>query len=150
MARVTVEDCIEKVENRFDLVLLAAQRARQLSSGMVTELSRDDDKNPVIALREIADEAISPDELKKVLINNTQRFVQADNPFGKDDDDEESLLKELEKEMELSSDSTDEEADFSEETTAESFDDDFAKALEALADQLPDDLEDSADIKFDE
>ncbi len=139
MARVTVEDCIEKVENRFDLVLLAAQRARQLSSGSVTTLSRDNDKNPVIALREIAETAVSPEELEQLLINNTQRFVQADNPFGKDDDDEESLLKELEKEMDLSSDS---------EVTDEGFDDDFAKALEALADQLPDDMEDDSDVSF--
>ncbi len=139
MARVTVEDCIEKVENRFDLVLLAAQRARQLSSGTVTTLSRDNDKNPVIALREIAETAVSPEELEQLLINNTQRFVQADNPFGKDDDDEESLLKELEKEMDLSSDS---------EVSDEGFDDDFAKALEALADQLPDDMEDDSDLSF--
>ncbi len=146
MARVTVEDCIEKVESRFDLVLLAAQRARQLSSGAVTTLSRDNDKNPVIALREIADDVISPKELEQILINNTQRFVQIDNPFGKDDDEEESLLKELEKEMGLSS-ADDLNAG---EDMAESFDDDFAKALEALADQLPDDMEDDTDIKFDE
>ncbi len=147
MARVTVEDCIEKVESRFDLVLLAAQRARQLSSGAVTTLSRDNDKNPVIALREIADDVISPKELEQILINNTQRFVQIDNPFGKDDDEEESLLKELEKEMGLSSEADDLNAG---EDMAESFDDDFAKALEALADQLPDDMEDDTDIKFDE
>ncbi len=147
MARVTVEDCIEKVENRFDLVLLSAQRARQLSSGAVTSLPRDNDKNPVIALREIAETAISPEELEQVLISNTQRFVHADNPFGKDDDDEESLLKELEREMESSSNIKDEAADS--DAPKEDFDSDFAKALEALADQLPDDMEDDADLKFD-
>ncbi len=149
MARVTVEDCIEKVESRFDLVLLAAQRARQLSSGAVTTLSRDNDKNPVIALREIAEEVVSPEDLERVLINNTQRFAQADNPFGKDDDDEESLLKELEKEMGLSVEDDDLSAD-SETTAEEDFDDDFVKALEALADQLPDDIVEDADVKFDE
>ena len=63
MARVTVEDCIEKVENRFDLVLLAAHRARMISSGQQITVDRDNDKNPVVALREIADATLTPEDL---------------------------------------------------------------------------------------
>jgi DNA-directed RNA polymerase subunit omega len=73
MARVTVEDCIDKVENRFDLVLLAAHRARMISSGSPITLDRDNDKNPVVALREIADEAISPGDLKEELLHSLQK-----------------------------------------------------------------------------
>ena len=64
MARVTVEDCIDKVENRFDLVLLASHRARMISSGAPITIDRDNDKNPVVALREIADTTVSPDDLQ--------------------------------------------------------------------------------------
>ena len=69
MARVTVEDCIDKVENRFDLVLLASHRARMVSSGAPITIERDNDKNPVVALREIADETISPGDLREDLID---------------------------------------------------------------------------------
>ena len=65
MARVTVEDCIDKVDNRFDLVLMAAQRARQISGGADLTLDRDRDKNPVVALREIADETLKPKDLQE-------------------------------------------------------------------------------------
>ena len=74
MARVTVEDCIEKIPNRFDLVLVAAQRARGISSGEPLTVDRDNDKNPVVALREIADESISIDEVNDELINSLQRM----------------------------------------------------------------------------
>ena len=74
MARVTVEDCIEKIPNRFDLVLVAAQRARGISSGDPLTVDRDNDKNPVVALREIADESISIDEVNDELINSLQRM----------------------------------------------------------------------------
>jgi len=77
MARVTVEDCVDKVPNRFDLVLLAAQRARQISGGAELTIDRDRDKNPVVALREIADETILPQELNESLVSNLQR-VQID------------------------------------------------------------------------
>ncbi|MBV9076040.1 MAG: DNA-directed RNA polymerase subunit omega [Methylobacteriaceae bacterium] len=80
MARVTVEDCIDKVENRFELVLLAAHRARLISSGSPLLVARDRDKNPVVALREIADEAIQPDDLKEQLIHSLQRYVEVDEP----------------------------------------------------------------------
>jgi DNA-directed RNA polymerase subunit omega len=80
MARVTVEDCIDKVENRFELVLLAGHRARQISQGAQITVPRDNDKNPVIALREIADETLSPGDLKEDLIHSLQKHVEVDEP----------------------------------------------------------------------
>ena len=73
MARVTVEDCIEKVPNRFNLVLLAAHRARAISAGAQILVDRDNDKNPVVALREIAEDTVVPDELHETLIGTLQR-----------------------------------------------------------------------------
>jgi DNA-directed RNA polymerase subunit omega len=114
MARVTVEDCIDKVENRFELVLLASHRARMVSSGAQITVDRDNDKNPVVALREIADATIIPDDLKEDLIHSLQKYVEVDEPEpeavaaitageGVDDGDiafdrmsEEELLKGLE------------------------------------------------------
>ena len=80
MARVTVEDCIDKVDNRFELVLLASHRARQISQGAQITVDRDNDKNPVVALREIADETISPGDLKEDLIHSLQKYVEVDEP----------------------------------------------------------------------
>ncbi|MBH9975119.1 MULTISPECIES: DNA-directed RNA polymerase subunit omega [Bartonella] len=80
MARVTVEDCIDKVDNRFELVLLAAHRARQISQGAQITVDRDNDKNPVVALREIADETLSPADLKEDLIHSLQKHVEVDEP----------------------------------------------------------------------
>src|ERR671914_638119 len=80
MARVTVEDCIDKVENRFDLVLLASHRARMISSGAQITVDRDNDKNPVVSLREIAEQAISPEDLKEDLIHSLQKYVEVDEP----------------------------------------------------------------------
>ena len=75
MARVTVEDCVDKVSNRFDLVLMAAQRARQISGGADLTIDRDRDKNPVVALREIAEETVAVDDLKESAISSMQRVV---------------------------------------------------------------------------
>ena len=80
MARVTVEDCIDKVNNRFDLVLLASHRARMVSSGAQITIDRDNDKNPVVALREIAEATISPDDLKEELVHSLQKYVEVDEP----------------------------------------------------------------------
>jgi len=80
MARVTVEDCVDKVDNRFELVLLASHRARMLSSGSQPLVTRDRDKNPVVALREIADERLSPGDLKEDFIHSLQKFVEVDEP----------------------------------------------------------------------
>jgi DNA-directed RNA polymerase subunit omega len=114
MARVTVEDCIDKVENRFDLVLLAGHRARMISSGSQLTVDRDNDKNPVVSLREIAETTVSPGDLKEDLIHSLQKYVEVDEPEpevpligagGVDSDDaevtaermtEEELLKGLE------------------------------------------------------
>ena len=73
MARVTVEDCVDKVSNRFDLILFAAQRARQISSGADLTIDRDRDKNPVVALREIAEETVKPRELEEGIVTNLQK-----------------------------------------------------------------------------
>jgi len=80
MARVTVEDCIDKVDNRFDLVLLASHRARMISSGSQITVDRDNDKNPVVALREIAEKTVSPEDLKEDLIHSLQKYVEVDEP----------------------------------------------------------------------
>ena len=84
MARVTVEDCVDKISNRFDLVLLAAQRARQISGGAELTLDRDRDKNPVVALREIAEETITPDDLHEAVVANLQR-VRVDDEDAPDE-----------------------------------------------------------------
>lgn len=80
MARVTVEDCIEKVDNRFELVLLASHRARLISQGAPLTVDRDRDKNPVVALREIADGTVEPEDLKETLIHSLQKHVETDEP----------------------------------------------------------------------
>lgn len=80
MARVTVEDCIDKVENRFELVLLASHRARMISSGAPLTIDRDNDKNPVVALREIADETVATGDLREELIHSLQKYVEVDEP----------------------------------------------------------------------
>ena len=80
MARVTVEDCVDKVENRFELVLLAGHRARMIASGAPLTVDRDNDKNPVVALREIADQTIAPEDLKEDLIHSLQKYVEVDEP----------------------------------------------------------------------
>ena len=119
MARVTVEDCVVKIPNRFELVLLAAQRAREITSGAPLSLDRDDDKNPVVALREIADETIQLDHLKDSLVRGMQKHVEMDEPedvpeletslfgvvdpigsvIGEDEIDEEAVEEELEEDL---------------------------------------------------
>lgn len=80
MARVTVEDCVLKVPNRFDLVLLAAHRSRGISAGASLTVDRDNDKNPVVALREVADETVGVDDIEESLIRSLQRHVEIDEP----------------------------------------------------------------------
>jgi DNA-directed RNA polymerase subunit omega len=80
MARVTVEDCIDKVENRFDLVLIASHRARMISSGSSITVERDNDKNAVVALREIAESTLQPEDLKEDFIHSLQKHVEVDEP----------------------------------------------------------------------
>jgi len=96
MARVTVEDCIDKVTNRFELVMVASQRARKIGSGAALTIDRDNDKNPVVALREIADETVEVEELKEDLIRNNQRVIAMD-------DDGEDVIDMMDGEQEWSS-----------------------------------------------
>ena len=90
MARVTVEDCVDKIPNRFDLILSAAQRARQISGGADLTIDRDRDKNPVVALREIAEETLRPKDLQEAIVSNLQK-VQIDE---EDETDELASLSE--------------------------------------------------------
>ena len=80
MARVTVEDCVDKVPNRFDLVMLAAHRAREISAGSPITVDRDNDKNPVVSLREIADETQAAEDLRERLIESNQTQIEVDEP----------------------------------------------------------------------
>ena len=89
MARVTVEDCVDKVPNRFELVMLAAHRAREITAGSVLTVDRDNDKNPVVALREIADETQGADDLRERLIESLQTQIEVDEP----EDDAMALLQ---------------------------------------------------------
>ena len=88
MARVTVEDCVDKIPNRFELVMMAAQRARGISAGEQLTLDRDNDKNPVVSLREIAETTVSMEELEEEVIKSLQSFVAVDEP----EEDEMDLL----------------------------------------------------------
>ncbi|WP_238366808.1 DNA-directed RNA polymerase subunit omega [Mesobacterium pallidum] len=88
MARVTVEDCVDKVPNRFELVMLAAHRAREISSGAPLTVDRDNDKNPVVSLREIAEETQTADDLRERLIESNQTQIEVDEP----EDDSMALL----------------------------------------------------------
>ena len=94
MARVTVEDCVDKVPNRFELVMLAAHRAREISSGAPITVDRDNDKNPVVSLREIADETQSAEELRERLIESNQTQIEVDEA-EEDSMSEEMLLRQL-------------------------------------------------------
>jgi len=104
MARVTVEDCIEKIPNRFDLVLGAAQRARNISTGNPLTIDRDNDKNPVVALREIAEETIDPDFLRDEIIRSLQKLS---NPEISDEDENEVSDDVLEKPYSIDDELTD-------------------------------------------
>ncbi|MCY4591391.1 MAG: DNA-directed RNA polymerase subunit omega [Alphaproteobacteria bacterium] len=88
MARVTVEDCVERIPNRFDLVMVAAQRSRDISKGAPITVEEDNDKNPVIALREIADVTVDVGEVREALVRGLQRHVEIDEP----EDDQIELL----------------------------------------------------------
>ena len=80
MARVTVEDCVDKIPNRFELVLLAAHRARAITAGAPLVVDRDNDKNPVVSLREIASTKIKPDQLREDFVHSLQRHIEQDEP----------------------------------------------------------------------
>ena len=104
MARVTVEDCVDKVPNRFELVLLAARRAREISSGAPITIERDNDKNPVVSLREIAEETQSADDLRERLIESHQTQIEVDEP----EEDAMALLQGVEQDRPQVDDMTEE------------------------------------------
>ena len=151
MARVTVEDCVVKVPNRFELVLLAAQRAREVTSGAPLTLDRDDDKNPVVALREIADETISLGNLKDSLVRGMQKHIEMDEPedapeleptlfgaaeigetvVGEDEVDEEAIDDELDEDMLAIADEDEIEAEEPAEEEAEPAEEEAADGDEA-------------------
>ena len=122
MARVTVEDCVDKVTNRFELVLFAAHRARGMSAGAELLVERDNDKNPVVALREIADEKLVPDEVREDLIGSLQKQVDVDEP-------EEDVV------APVAAPSDDAKSSQEEMTTMS--EDDILTALQALEDMAP-------------
>ncbi len=98
MARVTVEDCVERIPNRFELVMLAAQRARNIGAGALLSVDRDNDKNPVVALREIAAESVSLRELENNLVQGMQRAVEFEEP-GDEEIDLAAIQRELDGEL---------------------------------------------------
>lgn len=124
MARVTVEDCVEKVPNRFELVMLAAQRARRIGSGASLTVERDNDKNPVVALREIAETTVQPDDLREELVRNHQRFVQSSEEEPEEIIDlTESSQEEWASLSDRDEDEEDDEEDFEEEDAEPTLDD---------------------------
>ena len=104
MARVTVEDCVDKVPNRFELVMLAAHRAREIAAGAPITVSRDNDKNPVVSLREIADETQGADDLRERLIESNQTQIEVDEP----EEDSMALLMGVEKDAPAQDDMSEE------------------------------------------
>ena len=122
MARVTVENCVDKVTNRFELVLFAAHRARGMSAGAELLVERDNDKNPVVALREIADEKLVPDEVREDLIGSLQKQVDVDEP----EDDVVAPVA-----------APSDDANSSQEQMTTMSEDDILKALQALEDMAP-------------
>ncbi len=135
MARVTVEDCIDKVENRFELVMIAAQRARKIGSGAALTVDRDNDKNPVVALREIAEETVETPVLKEELIRSHQRMVAYD-----DDDGQIDLMDGEEEWGTMAADRKSAEGMYADDAEEED-DDDFEPSLTDLAGGNPADDE---------
>jgi DNA-directed RNA polymerase subunit omega len=156
MARVTVEDCVVKVPNRFELVLLAAQRAREITSGAPLSIDRDDDKNPVVALREIADETVALDHLKSSVVRGMQKHVEIDEPEESHDLELDTALfgigapagALMEEELEVEADAEDGEDSEDPEDAEEGNEDEEALPAETAADlaQLDEDDELAEDM----
>lgn len=130
MARVTVEDCIEKIKNRFELVMVASQRARKIGSGAGLTVDRDNDKNPVVALREIADETVSIDVLKEELIRSRQRIAIAEN----DEEEEIDLMEGEEEWNSIAASSNKSEFEYSEDDNKKKYEE---PSLVEIAGQMP-------------
>ncbi len=139
MARVTVEDCVTKIPNRFELVMVASQRARNISAGAALTVERDNDKNPVVALREIAEETVDQKELEEALIIGLQKFVEMDDP----EDDEVDLIA-IQQELNAESGEGVTEPKASPEKIGEG---DEAAAMDLAGDVMPEDTEKSKESK---
>lgn len=135
MARVTVEDCIDKIPNRYELLMVAAQRAKDISAGSPITLPRDNDKNPVIALREIADETVSIEELQKSLVMGLQKYVEVEEP-----EEEELEIMAAEKEL----------VDLDEQFNGLLLDNELNDSMQVVDDDDGLDLEADADIAADD
>lgn len=138
MARVTVEDCIDKIPNRYELLMVATQRAKDIASGSPITVSKDNDKNPVIALREIADETVSIEELQKSLVMGLQKYVEVEEP-----EEEELEIMAAEKEL----------ADLDEQFSGLLLDTDLSENMQVHGDDdldLDADAGSDADISFDD
>lgn len=137
MARVTVEDCIDKIPNRYDLVLISAQRARDISSGAPLCVDRDNDKNSVVALREIAENRVSIEDLQKSLVMGLQKYVEVEEP-----EDEEVEILAAEKEL----------SDLDEQFSSDMIsDEDLSEVMQVQGDDDNMDLDaDASDIDFDD
>lgn len=135
MARVTVEDCIDKIPNRYELLMVAAQRAKDISAGSPITLPRDNDKNPVIALREIAEETVSIEELQKSLVMGLQKYVEVEEP-----EEEELEIMAAEKEL----------VDLDEQFNGLLLDNELNDSMQAVDDDDGLDLEADADVAADD
>ena len=119
MARVTVEDCVQRVSSRFDLVMMAAQRARAISAGSEITIERDNDKNPVVALREIAEKTIQIEELEEMVIRSQQRLIEVDDPGEEEQEDLGSIKHELSGDMPTIDDTDQHDQQFEAESSLE-------------------------------
>ncbi len=135
MARVTVEDCIDKIPNRYELLMVAAQRAKDISAGSPITLPRDNDKNPVIALREIAEETVSIEELQKSLVMGLQKYVEVEEP-----EEEELEIMAAEKEL----------VDLDEQFNGLLLDNELNDSMQVVDDDDGLDLEADADVAADD
>lgn len=135
MARVTVEDCIDKIPNRYELLMVAAQRAKDISAGSPITLPRDNDKNPVIALREIAEETVSIEELQKSMVMGLQKYVEVEEP-----EEEELEIMAAEKEL----------VDLDEQFNGLLLDNELNDSMQVVDDDDGLDLEADADVAADD
>ena len=135
MARVTVEDCIDKIPNRYELLMVAAQRAKDISAGSPITLPRDNDKNPVIALREIAEETVSIEELQKSLVMGLHKYVEVEEP-----EEEELEIMAAEKEL----------VDLDEQFNGLLLDNELNDSMQVVDDDDGLDLEADADVAADD
>lgn len=135
MARVTVEDCIDKIPNRYELLMVAAQRAKDIAAGSPITVAKDNDKNPVIALREIAEETVSIEELQKSLVMGLQKYVEVEEP-----EEEELEIMAAEKEL----------ADLDEQFSGLLMDTDIADNMQVVGEDGETDLDADADGVLDD